>query len=929
MKALRTLLRQPADNCVALTYNLDLPFFEYMLFEPLYNRGCRNVTVLCDPRQHEIALGDIPALKHLGQRYLCLPITIAQTAFHPKLVLLTSDEEGLLLVGSGNVSRSGLTHNHEVWTSFRYTSSAPDEPARAACRWAFDYVSRIEELEQNPMLRERLAQLWRTTRWLRQEPAQSEGSYDYWLLHNLDRPIFDQMYELWAIHDGTTVEEALLVSPYFDRRALVFEALLQRLQPRNISLITEHAAPGLDPAAVRRLLDDAGVAWSAKQPEPGPRRLHAKVLTLRTETGGWLLTGSPNFSSPAMLRSMRDGNVELATLRYEPDPAYAGTFMHQISETAIPLELDWHPVLEEMHDLSDDEPTGYRLVHAEFTGQKLILTVEPSLPEGTRIRVELSGQEDKSFEVDRWTRDGESVVLEPPGDIRSLLSTPVFMRLVLLTSTDTQVWTTRAVVNNGDALRTSSRPVRRQEQVRVPGRLVAEDFEQNIELLNRLQNLLALNPQQLRERRGLSSQVTKDLEREDAITTEKGEYDPEAMIVDERLQRIEVHTGSDLYVDFYERAFYEDVLAAARAAVYHPVSQPTPEPDATDEDDSASDLSERSEPIVTPRVDEDVEQRVSRSFTRLANNFERGMHDSEYLIQVPPPYLQELFFILTTYLRILWRQGLIDDHSFFELSEKLFAAFLGDERRSTGWSALSPLADEEQLAWEEAKSHFRKQAWLHLYMLADYALVEEEELLPGLARLMRRAAQELAPPTILTELSADSLASMWHSSFLRDRAAPKPQEVVEDLVEYSQWYSEETLRRELAWSLGVSASIERVSDWGLNSVPALWIDGPWKDEHLDTYWQYFTKFCRWPRRKYNARLEVRDSNPSLSREDAKRLVLFYKGSLRRLSVWSNPNDGALARMAQITGVSLQELGKIPNFGDVIYHPHAVTRWLRS
>jgi hypothetical protein len=43
IKTLQTLLDQPADNCVAFTYSLDLPFFEYMLFEPLYNRGCRNV----------------------------------------------------------------------------------------------------------------------------------------------------------------------------------------------------------------------------------------------------------------------------------------------------------------------------------------------------------------------------------------------------------------------------------------------------------------------------------------------------------------------------------------------------------------------------------------------------------------------------------------------------------------------------------------------------------------------------------------------------------------------------------------------------------------------------------------------------------------------------------------------------------------------
>lgn len=83
IRTLRTILRQQADNCIAPTYSLDLPFFEYMLFEPLYNGGCRNVTLICDPGQYEMALDDVPALRHAGQRYLCLPCTVANAAFHP------------------------------------------------------------------------------------------------------------------------------------------------------------------------------------------------------------------------------------------------------------------------------------------------------------------------------------------------------------------------------------------------------------------------------------------------------------------------------------------------------------------------------------------------------------------------------------------------------------------------------------------------------------------------------------------------------------------------------------------------------------------------------------------------------------------------------------------------------------------------------
>ena len=66
MKLLTAIKRQPADNCIILTFNADLLFFEHMVFEPLYGAGCRNTLVLCDPAQYSMALDDdfahLPAL---------------------------------------------------------------------------------------------------------------------------------------------------------------------------------------------------------------------------------------------------------------------------------------------------------------------------------------------------------------------------------------------------------------------------------------------------------------------------------------------------------------------------------------------------------------------------------------------------------------------------------------------------------------------------------------------------------------------------------------------------------------------------------------------------------------------------------------------------------------------------------------------------
>ncbi|MGH3085871.1 MAG: hypothetical protein ACRDSJ_00965 [Rubrobacteraceae bacterium] len=529
------------------------------------------------------------------------------------------------------------------------------------------------------------------------------------------------------------------------------------------------------------------------------------------------------------------------------------------------------------------------------------------MPEHVRLRVELLGQEARSFEVDRWERDDGTILLKLPEDMLHVLSAPALIKLVVKSS-DAWEPSTRTIVNHNIDLRVNSRPVQRQDRAVVPERLVSEDFEQDIELLTRLQNLLAMNPQQLRDHRGISRQTTEELRREDIMAVDDEDYDPEAMIVDERLRRIEVRTGSDLYVDFYERAFYEDVLAAARAAVYRPMPE---------DERSTLDIPQPSGSARPSVTDRSAMEKVTRGFARLVRNFERGMRDNEYLAQVSPTYLQELFFILTTFLRSLWRQKKINDENFFELSKRLFAAFLGDERESTGWPMISRATGERQLTRDESRSHLREQAWLHLYLLADYALIEDEGLLPELARLLRVAAQELSPPAILTDLPIDTLGAMWRNSFSRDRPAPDAQAAVSDLIEYSQWYSEETLRQELKRSLVVRVSIERIGAWDLPAVPIMRVEGAWSDDHLDTYWQTFTKFCRWPRWKKNARLEVYDSNPTVAHSDGKRLILFYRSATRRLSVLVNPDNEALACKKQTNEVPLQQLCKLQNVSNAI------------
>ena len=137
---------------------------------------------------------------------------------------------------------------------------------------------------------------------------------------------------------------------------------------------------------------------------------------------------------------------------------------------------------------------------------------------------------------------------------------------------------------------------------------------------------------------------------------------------------------------------------------------------------------------------------------------------------------------------------------------------------------------------------------------------------------------------------------------------------------FDDCYDEESLRQRLGQSLGVRVSIERRGDWGLSAVPTIRADGPWSDYRRDVYWRAFARFCRWPTWKESARLEVYDPDPTLDRWDARRLTLFYRSDLRRLSIASKTQNHPQTHNAIIEGVPLRELCNLRTYAEVLKMP---------
>ena len=78
----------------------------------LVNAGVRHNVLMMDASQYAHSLTANPP-RLAGRHYTLMPVKV-NGAFHPKLVVLTGKQKGLILVGSHNMTLAGFGFNREL-----------------------------------------------------------------------------------------------------------------------------------------------------------------------------------------------------------------------------------------------------------------------------------------------------------------------------------------------------------------------------------------------------------------------------------------------------------------------------------------------------------------------------------------------------------------------------------------------------------------------------------------------------------------------------------------------------------------------------------------------------------------------------------------------------------------------------------------------
>lgn len=321
-------------EALLLTFNFEAPFFEGRILGRLRALGAR-VAVLADAGVWD---PDPITLGNAGRAYLVSPVVLPG-AFHPKLVLLVGDDRALALIGSGNVSRGGWALNAELWNTFEATSGQAPSALFELAPW-LEQLSRSSigmSVPARQRLRDVADALSRVLDGCRHTDDTSR------LIANLDRPIAEgipRTLHTELLGPEQLGPELLVGSPFVDGRAL--RTVVDRIQPSSVTWLVQELLTRADLASVRSQLADGPVlAVLAERLSDvnGHRTRHGKFIEWRTSKGWVSVTGSPNLTTQALIRTLaQGGNVEIAVLRTSerslwPDPSLDPATMQPLGAT--------------------------------------------------------------------------------------------------------------------------------------------------------------------------------------------------------------------------------------------------------------------------------------------------------------------------------------------------------------------------------------------------------------------------------------------------------------------------------------------------------------------------------------------------------------------------------------------------------------------
>ena len=292
-------------SCILTCYNFDFSFFEERVLPTLRNANIKNVNVLADGNYLEQAQEMTTGKEFkFNKTYNFLPV-YEQGVFHPKIMLLTGLKHGLLIIGSGNITSSGLSTNDEIWGAFHLDNKENENAALFAKAWT--YLQTFTSVDYG-FIPQKIEWIKKYSPWLEELPdvkgeieLTSLNQSIQFLSNNNEENIYQQ---LTTAVPSEQVKTLTVISPYFEKKGLLLTQLMKDFNPAVFNCIVDTNS-GILPTdldeEVRSKINFYDWKNCIEDYTLEVNRLHAKLFHFEYADGSEkMLLGSANASKAAM-----------------------------------------------------------------------------------------------------------------------------------------------------------------------------------------------------------------------------------------------------------------------------------------------------------------------------------------------------------------------------------------------------------------------------------------------------------------------------------------------------------------------------------------------------------------------------------------------------------------------------------------------------
>jgi hypothetical protein len=283
-------------KALLLTYSFDPIFFEQLVLPDLWAGRSSDILVLGDKAQIDASTQTAAGqLWHLGKRYLLAGAT-PLGAFHPKVFLRLGPKDGLVMLGSGNVTSSGWGGNQELGSAWMV---GPDHVDKGG--WLHPFLDSVlswcsGELEHGAVRR------MKDVPWLSLTPAAS--ATDSAVLHSRDGlSLAPWLAQRWA---GRQFDEVKILTGSTDESGAFLRWVHSTFGVKRATVALTPSSASFVPDKLADLPLELRIVQTTRN-----QCMHAKFYWFDGTSGPAAVMGSANCSAAAwLLPPDQGGNIE-------------------------------------------------------------------------------------------------------------------------------------------------------------------------------------------------------------------------------------------------------------------------------------------------------------------------------------------------------------------------------------------------------------------------------------------------------------------------------------------------------------------------------------------------------------------------------------------------------------------------------------------